>query len=130
MAAGKRARIRAVQDPPPAIGGVRYAALDEVQDFAGTLPEKYLHCREMNHNWRPYTVGRHKDGGYERTLRCVRCRTLKTQHLDTNGMLLGGTKYEHPEGYLHAGMGRIVGEGRGLLRLESIKRITAKGEVA
>ena len=29
---------------------------------------------------------------------------------------------------LHKGMGRIVGEGRGVLRLESIKRIVAKGE--
>jgi hypothetical protein len=37
-------------------------------------------------------------------------------------------KYIHPEGYLHKGMGRIIGEGRGLLRLESIKRTVTKIE--
>ena len=100
-----------------------YADSGEVEAFAAELPEKFLHCREMNHNWRPFQVGRHKDGGYARVLRCVRCRTRKTQHLDMMGMIVGTAKYEHPDGYLHVGMGRIVGEGRGLLRLESIKRI-------
>lgn len=111
--------IRLVQPAPPP----NHADPGEVADFAALLPEKFLHCREMNHNWRPYTVGRHKDGGYERVLRCSRCRTLKTQHLDRFGMLVGSASYQHPEGYLHAGMGRIVGEGRGVLRLESIKRV-------
>lgn len=100
-----------------------YADPGEVAEFAENLPEKFLHCREMNHNWRPYDVGRHKDGGWERTLRCVRCKTRKTQHLDQFGMIVGSAKYIHPEGYLHKGMGRIVGEGRGILRIESIKRI-------
>lgn len=103
-----------------------YADPKEVAAFAEVLPERFLHCREMNHNWRPHTVGTYKDGGYERTLRCVRCKTLKVQHLDRYGMLVGSAKYEHPDGYLHVGMGRIVGESRGLLRLESIKRITSK----
>jgi hypothetical protein len=101
----------------------RTAEAHEVEEFAATLPEKFLHCREMSHNWRPYDVGRHKDGGFERTLRCSRCRTRKVQHLDERGMYVGGTKYIHPDGYLHEGMGRIVGEGRGILRLESIRRI-------
>lgn len=104
-----------------------YADTDEVIDFAAQLPEKFLHCREMNHNWRPYTAGRHKDGGWERTLRCVRCRTLKTQHLSTNGMLIGSATYVHAEGYLHKGLGRIVGEGRGALRLESLRRAMPVG---
>jgi len=103
-----------------------YAEPTEVAAFAEDLPERFLHCREMNHNWRPFTVGSYKDGGYERVLRCVRCRTRKVQHLDRFGMLVGNAKYEHPDGYLHKGMGRIVGESRGLLRLESIRRITTK----
>lgn len=102
---------------------VKYAETGEVEEFAAELPETFLHCREMNHNWRPHKVGRHEDGGYARVLRCVRCKTTKTQHLDLVGMIVGSSKYEHPEGYLHKGMGRIVGEGRGKLRLESIKRI-------
>lgn len=124
MPSRKPARqLTAVADSP------LYADTGEVESFAHELPERFLHCREMNHNWRPYTVGRHKDGGYERVLRCVRCRTLKTQHLDSHGMIVGSAKYEHPAGYLHQGMGRIVGEGRGVLRLESIRRIAAKAEL-
>lgn len=106
----------------PADPGPRYADTGDVSEWAKGLPERYLHCREMNHNWRPFQVGRHKDGGYERTLRCVRCRTRKVQHLDTHGMLIGGTRYEYPQGYT-ADLGRIVGEGRGALRIESILRI-------
>lgn len=116
--AARKPRLAVVTEPTP-----RYADTGEVSDWAKDLPERFLHCREMNHNWRPFDVGRHKDGGYERTLRCVRCKTRKVQHLDTHGMLIGGARYEHPEGYLHKGMGRIVGEGRGALRIESILRI-------
>ena len=104
-----------------------YADTDDVAEFAQGLPEKYLYCREMGHNWRPYTAGRHKDGGFERTLRCTRCRTKRVQAISPSGMILSN-QYVHPEGYLSKGMGRIVGEGRGVLRLESIKRIVAKGD--
>lgn len=116
------------QDSPPSAEPKRegYADADEVRAFAEDLPERFLHCREMNHNWRPFDVGSHKDGGYERTLRCVRCRTKKVQHLDSYGMPVGGTRYEYPAGYTTEGLGRIVGAGRGVLRLESIKRITSK----
>jgi hypothetical protein len=31
-------------------------------------------------------------------------------------------QYIHPDGYLMTGLGRIVGDGRGVLRLESITR--------
>lgn len=127
MARRSAAALRVVAEARPPSAEVKrdgYADVGEVEAFAAELPEKFLHCREMNHNWRPFDVGRHKDGGYERTLRCVRCKTRKVQHLDANGMLIGGTHYEYPEGYQVQHLGRIVGEGRGALRLESIKRIT------
>jgi hypothetical protein len=120
----RRGRLRAVKPDDKPL----YADADEVRDFAETLPERFLHCRELNHNWRPYTVGSHPDGGYERVLRCTRCRTRKIQSLTTSGALMGGVKYIHPPGYLHEGFGRIVGEGRDALRLESIKRIVSKGD--
>lgn len=104
-----------------------YADLDTVQEFAEELKETFLHCRELGHNWRPYTVGRHPDGGFERTLRCSRCRTKRVQSLSRTGMVLTN-KYVHPAGYLLEGLGRIVGEGRGVLRLESMKRIIEKDE--
>lgn len=102
-----------------------YADPGDVADFAASLPEKFLYCREMGHNWRPFSAGRFKDGGYERILRCVRCKTERHQNITSVGVVVS-SKYVHPEGYLSKGMGRIVGEGRGVLRLESIKRIVNK----
>jgi hypothetical protein len=104
-----------------------FAELDDVRDFAEQLPERFLYCREMGHNWRPYSAGRYRDGGFERTLRCSRCRTRRVQEISNRGVIVTN-KYIHPEGYLHKGMGRIIGEGRGVLRLESIKRIVAKSD--
>lgn len=103
------------------------ANVADVAEFAEALPEKFLYCREMGHNWRPYTAGRFKDGGFERVLRCVRCRTRRVQVISSKGVVLRN-QYVHPDGYLSQGIGRIVGEGRGVLRLESIKRIVAKGD--
>lgn len=103
-----------------------YAQLSEVANFAEALPEKFLHCRELGHNWRPFSAGRYKDGGFERILRCSRCRTRRVQEITSRGVVMVN-RYEYPEGYqAEKGMGRIVGEGRGLLRLESIKRIVDK----
>lgn len=101
--------------------------LGEVEDWAHGLPESFLYCREMGHNWLPYTAGRYKDGGFERVLRCGRCKTRKRQEISARGLLLG-TRYEHPDGYLTHGMGPIVGEERGVLRLESMQRIVRKTE--
>lgn len=116
------AALRAVD---PDDDGPKGADLDEVIAFAHGLPERFLYCREMGHNWRPFSAGRHKDGGFERVLRCTRCKTKRFQGIDSRGLILA-SRYEHPDGYLTEGLGRIVGEGRGALRLESIKRIVAK----
>jgi hypothetical protein len=102
-----------------------HADPSDVQAFAEDLPDRFLHCREMGPNWRPFDVGRHRDGGYERTLRCVRCRTRRIQHLNRDGMLVGSPKLIYPDGYLSHGLGRIDGAGRGVLRLASIARIDA-----
>jgi hypothetical protein len=103
----------------------REAEIADVRDFAESLPERFLYCREMGHNWRPFSAGRHKDGGFERVLRCTRCKTKRFQGIDHRGIIMS-SHYEYPDGYTTDGLGRIVGEGRGVLRLESIKRIVAK----
>lgn len=116
---------KAVEEKPPLLRVARephYAALNEVEEFAAGLKVTYLYCRELGHNWKPKNALPYEDGGWVRTLNCTRCRTKRLQDLSSTGEILR-TKYEHPEGYLHAGMGRIVGDGRGILRLESIKRI-------
>lgn len=103
-----------------------YAAqLDAIQEFAESLPERFLHCRELGHNWKPWKAAGHADGGFERTLRCTRCRTLRVEQLTNRGGKLS-SQYKHPDGYLQeAGAGRIVGEGRDVLRLTSLKRLMA-----
>lgn len=97
------------------------ARLHQVQEFASTLPDRFLECRELGHNWKPYTASGHPDGGFERTLRCSRCRAKRVQHLSNYGTVIAN-RYEHAKGYL-SDIGRISGGGRGLLRLESINRM-------
>lgn len=102
----------------------RYADVGEVETFAEGLPDKYLHCRELGHLWRPYSGGRFAEGdGFTRILKCHRCRTKREQEIDGRGMILAN-KYIYPEGYQVEGLGRIVGEGRGVLRLQSMIRLT------
>ena len=102
--------------------------LDAIQEFAEGLPERFLFCRELGHNWRPYTAGRYKDGGFERVLRCVRCKTRRIQVINHRGVVIKN-KYEYAEGYQAPhGLGQIVGDGRGVLRLASINRIVSKME--
>lgn len=96
---------------------------EEVAGFAHGLSISHLHCREMGHNWRPW-VARYDEehNSYERALRCTRCRTERWEDIGLSGAKLG-TRYVYPDGYTApAGMGRIVGEGRDSLRLESVTR--------
>lgn len=104
------------------------AELAEIADFAGRLPERFLLCREIGHNWRPATADVSDDGHYVRVLRCTRCSALRHQHIDRRGVIVS-TRYELPEGYQREpGAGRLVGAARGVLRLESITRIMQKEE--
>ena len=102
------------------------AKVGEIADWAADLKESFLYCREMGHNWRPYSAGRYRDGGFKRVLRCVRCKTKREQEISNRGAVMSN-QYIYPEGY-SCEFGRIVGDGRGMLRLESIKRIVAKGD--
>lgn len=119
----RRGGVLRVVDPR---GDRRYQDyLDGVEAFAAELPERFLYCREMGHTWRPYTAGKYRDGGYRRALRCARCRCLKRQEIGPSGLIIS-TRYEHPEGYLTEGIGRLVGEARGVVRLESLRRVAAE----
>lgn len=103
------------------LDGVKWADLKEVEAFASELSEEFLQCREMGHRWLPSKAHVNPDRTFHREMRCPRCRTRKQQEVSGRGEILS-TQYKHPEGYLHEGMGRIAGDGRGLLRLESIRR--------
>lgn len=101
-----------------------FADVHEVKAFAESLPDKYLECREMNHIWKPFT-GRYIEGGILRILKCPRCKTEKHQEITLSGALMRSW-YKHPEGYLHEGLGRIAGNGRDALRVESLARFMTK----
>jgi hypothetical protein len=104
--------------------GPRYADVGEVEVFAEGLSNQFLHCRELGHLWRPYSGGRYEEnGGFSRILKCHRCKTKREQEIDNRGLILSN-KYIYPEGYQVEGLGRIVGEGRGVLRLQSMIRLT------
>lgn len=100
-----------------------YADAYEVAEFAKDLSMAYLLCRELGHNWRPWTA-KAIHGGYERALRCTRCKTERWETLSSTGTKIKG-HYVYPENYLHEGLGRIVGDGRDALRLESLSRALA-----
>lgn len=100
-----------------------YADPHEVAEFAQGLSISHLHCRELGHNWRPHAARRAEDGGsFERVLRCVRCKTLRIQVLSIYGAVVS-SHYEYPDGYISKGLGRIVGDGRDRLRLETTMRM-------
>lgn len=119
-ASGAARKLKVVDDE-------HYATIGQVQDFAEELSDAHLHCRELGHLWRPHSAGRYKDGGFERVLRCNRCRTRRQQTLTGAGMVQTN-KYIYPDGYQAKGLGRIVGEGRGILRIASITRVIDKNE--
>ena len=98
-----------------------YADPHEVADFASTLPVSYLHCRDVGHNWQDWTA--HKiPGGFERAFMCSSCKTQRWEVLTLTGAKVKG-HYVYPDDYLLQGLGRIVGDGRDALRLESVSRV-------
>jgi len=101
-----------------------FADVEEVKEFAASLPDNYLECREMNHIWKAWT-GRYVDGGVLRILRCQRCKAERHQEIALSGAIMS-SHYKHPPGYLHEGMGRIAGDGRDALRVESLTRFMTK----
>lgn len=101
---------------------ILYADVAEVASWAATLPESFLTCRDIGHRWRKWAAKQATDfPGYIRELRCTRCKTKRRQELNANFHILSST-YQHAEGYLHKGLGRVDGDGRDALRGESMMR--------
>ena len=85
--------------------------------YLDTAPLEYLECRDMRHGSVAHDVepvGR----DYKQTVRCPRCGTLRTRLVDGRTGIAGPWKsYNHPEGYLRKGQGRMTREQRGQMRL-------------
>jgi hypothetical protein len=105
------------------------ADVQAVADWASRLIDSYIMCRDMGHTWRPFKANYQQEmNAYNRVLRCGRCKSERDQIIGLNGLILSG-HYVYPEGYLTPeGSGRVNGNGRGALRLESTLRLIGKDE--
>lgn len=81
---------------------------------AWTPTQDQLLCRDLQHNWTPYTATRIIQG-YRRKLRCERCGTFKVQVLDRFGYIVR-TSMEYSDGYLRP-EGRLTAKDRADLRM-------------
>ena len=95
--------------------------MDQLQDILEAMPEEFLECRE-SHMWvRKGSSWNSKLGCYVRIRRCARCGTIKYVRVNSVGGPAGAT-YDHPDGYLIQGLGRLQGGYLGALRLFDIQR--------
>lgn len=105
---------------------LRFASARDIAGWRRELPEEFLSCRDYGHLWRPSSARYLSDlNAYERTMRCGRCHTERTQTLSASGGILGGG-YDYADGYVAPkGQGRLGTEARDSLRLESVLRLLA-----
>lgn len=93
-----------------------------VETFAASLSAKQLHCRELGHTWRSWTVSFDQASkSYDRRLRCSSCRTIRHQLLDSRGHVLTNS-YTYADGYLAANVERGT-LSRDVFRLEAVTRV-------
>lgn len=103
---------------------IHFRPRQEVETWSQDMPEAFLACRDYGHQWWPHTAHfSAREQAYDRTLRCKRCGTTRSQWISLRGEVLGG-HYDYPEGYqAPPGSGRLDGDGRAALRLESTLRL-------
>ena len=91
------------------------------------IPEQFLWCRDVLHAWDPYnaTISRNKitrRNEIHQVLICVRCSTLKTRVLTTNGEPIRSS-YSYPDGYLLKDQGLMTPADRAMIRKINLKAI-------
>lgn len=87
------------------------------------MQDTHLQCRDFGHSWRPFSARWvPEERCYESQLRCARCRTIRVRLIGQSGQLLG-SHYDYADGYIVKGMGRLDGDERNMLRLESVLRV-------
>lgn len=102
---------------------IQYATAD---DWANSLENHLLHCRELGHSWDAYTASYDaKAKVYDRTLQCGSCGTQRHQVIDSDGEVVKNT-YTYVEGYLAKGYFDQAGHKvpRRTFRLAAVHRIT------
>ena len=100
----------------------RTASTEQIADAADRWTDDQLACRAFGHNWQPFDAEHVKRLRYYRiTLLCRRCTMRRYQEISERGIVFA-TWYTAPAGYHTEGLGQIVGEGKGIVRIASITR--------
>lgn len=98
----------------------RVATAKQIQEALNDIRDEHLVCRDFGHQWRQYAVKKAR-GGFERSMFCRQCKTARHQFVSNKGEIISNS-YSYVDGYQFRGLGRIVSEGKGLIRLETIER--------
>jgi hypothetical protein len=103
---------------------IAFARVEEVAKFAAGLDIDYLVCRDWSHSWNPGSMSAVTNNGrYFQSVECDNCGTVRTRIIDTQGKIVAN-RYTYPEGYQATDMGRIGRDGLGVIRIESMRRMT------
>lgn len=97
----------------------------EVQEWAQTLSQEQLLCRDLGHQWTPYRAWHDKaNREYVQVLACSRgCGAQRNRRLDYRGQRVG-QHYSYDDNYLAPkGSGALSADGRADLRLVSLMRL-------
>lgn len=93
----------------------------QIQD----MEEAFVTCKAYGHNWNPLTV--QKIGGvYTQTLKCSRCTSECTQDINRRGQLMSSRRYNYVDGFLFKGLGRVMGDARGVIRVTALDNMLAR----
>ena len=92
------------------------------------LPDKYLLCRDLAHNWDGYDVAAISPNVVEEIVRCTRCRSRKGRYVNvaTGAIVRGWRPVLYAEGYLLKGSGHVTAESRASVRRAKFARNLAK----
>lgn len=101
----------------------RMASPADVEKLAEKWPVEFLKCRTNMHNWEEYNC-EVRDNGVTlvEVLRCSVCASEKRIEMSNTGWVRRDW-IDYSEGYLSAGLGRISGDSRAILRMEKMARL-------
>lgn len=99
-----------------------------LEGFVHGLTEGYLACRELGHQWQPFTATYDETARViDRRLRCRRCKTQRSQLITMAGHVISN-HYKYAEGYQAKNVEKGVRYSRDLFRLEAVTRFLEKGK--
>lgn len=104
----------------------RRSEAESLDAYVEGLTAGMLDCRDFGHQWKPWGARWAGDAhGWERRLRCPRCKTERVQMVSRSGHVLTN-RYLYPDGYLAPALPDAPRISRDQFRLESITRFTTK----